>query len=129
MIIWNLFKELIRRPLGLISGGILLLLYGSAVLANFLAPYTTNQQDLDRTYHPPTNIFFAEGGLRVQAYELIDPSIAKYEPIEGKSYALEFLGKGPSYRFLGLFETERQLVFAFYLGSRGRNWCAGAHHQ
>lgn len=109
MIIWNLFKEVVRRPLGLISGGVLLLLYVSAIMANFLAPYTTNEQDLDRTYHSPTRVFFGEGGLRVQAYELVDPSIAKYEAIDGKSYALEFLGKGPSYRFLGLFETERHL--------------------
>jgi peptide/nickel transport system permease protein len=107
--IWNLFKEVMRRPLGLISGGILLLLYVAAVLANFLAPYTTNEQDLDRTYHPPTKIIWGEGGLRVQAYDLVDPSMAKYAPIEGKSYALDFFGKGPAYRFLWLFETERHL--------------------
>lgn len=107
--IWNLCKEVMRRPLGMLSGGVLVLLYATAILAGFLAPYPTNQQDLDRTYHPPTKIFWGEGGLRVQAYELTDPSIAKYEPIVGKSYDLDFFSAGASYRFLGLFETNLHL--------------------
>jgi len=107
--IWNLIKEVARRPLGMISGGVLLALYLTAILANFLAPYSTNQQDLDRTYHPPTKIFFGKGGLRVQAYELVDPSVAKYAPIEGKSYALDLFSAGEPYRLLGVIPMKRHL--------------------
>lgn len=109
MILWNLFKEVLRRPLGLISAGVLIALYSAAVFADFLAPYATNEQDLERTYHPPTAIFWGEGGLRVQAYELVDPTEARYEAIEGESYALEFFGRGFEYRLLGLIPTDRHL--------------------
>lgn len=107
--LWNLFKEVMRRPLGLLSGGVLLLLYGTAVLAGFLAPYPVNQQDLERTFHPPTKLLWGEGGLRVQAYELVDPSIAQYAAIKGKSYPLRFFAKGAPYKLLGLFNAERHL--------------------
>ena len=107
--LWNLCKEVMRRPLGMLSGGGLLLLYATAVLAGFLAPYPINQQDLDRTYHPPTKIVWGEGGLRVQAYELVDPSVAQYEPVEGESYPLQLFAKGAPYKLLGLIEIDRHL--------------------
>lgn len=107
--LWNLFKEVMRRPLGMLSGGVLLLLYGTALLAGFLAPYPINQQDLERTYHPPTTLLWGEGGLRVQAYELVDPSIAKYAPVEGQSYPVDWLVRGAPYRLFGLIPMERHL--------------------
>jgi peptide/nickel transport system permease protein len=107
--LWNLCKEVMRRPLGMLAGGGLLLLYAAAIFAGFLAPYPINQQDLDRTYHPPTKIVWGEGGLRVQAYELIDPSVAGYEPIAGKTYPLELFAKGGPYKLFGLIEFDRHL--------------------
>jgi peptide/nickel transport system permease protein len=81
----------------------------AAVFADFLAPYSTNELDLNRTYHPPTAFFFNDGDLYVQAYQLVDPTEAKYEKIEGEGYPIHFLGKGFEYRFLGLFKTQRHL--------------------
>ncbi len=110
MIILGIFREVFRRPLGILSASVLISLYGAALIADFLAPYATNEQDLDRTYHPPTAIVWGEGGLRVQAYELVDPTEARYEAIDGESYALEFFGHGFEYRLLGLIKTDRHLI-------------------
>lgn len=110
MIILGIFREVFRRPLGILSASVLIALYGAALIADFLAPYATNEQDLDRTYHPPTAIVWGEGGLRVQAYELVDPTEARYEAIDGESYALEFFGHGFEYRLLGLIKTDRHLI-------------------
>lgn len=116
----NIFRATFRRPLGALSGGLLLLLYLSAIFAELIAPATTNAQNLERTYHPPTKLLW-DGGLRVQAYELVDPSAASYQAIEGESYSLSFMGRGFEYRLLGLFETDRHLLVcddpkgAFYL--------------
>ena len=83
---WGMIKQVLRRPLGLAADSVLVLLYLSAILADFLSPYQTNLQDLERTYHPPTGLFFADGGLQVQAYEFVDPSEARYEAIDGQGY-------------------------------------------
>ncbi|MEO0509448.1 MAG: ABC transporter permease [Verrucomicrobiota bacterium] len=106
----QIFIELFSRPLGIASASVLGLLYFSAIFAGFLATQATNEQDLERTYHPPTKIFFKEGGLRVQAYQLVDPSTAAYEPVEGKSYPLQIFGRGFEYRLFGLIPTDRHLL-------------------
>jgi peptide/nickel transport system permease protein len=124
MIIWGILKKVMRRPMGILSGGVLVLLYLGALFADFLAPYPTNLQDLDRTYHPPTGFFYADGSLQVQAYELVDPSEARYEAIEGQGYPIEFFGRGFEYRMLGLFKTDRHL---FTLkGDKGRVYLLGS---
>ncbi|MGJ8638570.1 MAG: ABC transporter permease [Opitutaceae bacterium] len=110
MIVLSIFKEVFRRPLGIISAGVLLALYLGAIFADLLVPYQTNEQDLDRTYHPPTAITWGEGGFRVKAYELVDPTEARYELVEGKSYPLKFFAKGFEYKLLGLIPMDRHFI-------------------
>lgn len=109
MDIFNIFKAVLRRPLGLISAGTLIILYGTALFAEFIAPYRTNEQDLAHTYHPPTTFYFKEGRLHAQAYELADPSEARYEPVDGLGYPVQFLSEGYEYRLFGLLKTNRHL--------------------
>ncbi len=106
----SIWKELLRRPLGVISFSVLVLLYLSAIFAGFLSVSAINEQDLERTFHPPTKLLFGEGGLRVQAYELVDPTAAKYQPVEGKSYPLKFFAKGFEYKLLGLIPMDVHFV-------------------
>ena len=121
MTIRSLFKSVFSRPLGLLSGGLLIVLYLSAIFADFIASAPTNAQDLERTYHPPTPIVWKDGGLKVPAYTLVDPSSASYERTEDQYYQLRFLGRGFEYKLLGLFKTDRHLLIcdapkgAFYL--------------
>lgn len=106
----SIWKELMRRPLGVISFGVLVLLYLSAIFAGFLSVAPINEQDLERTFHPPTKLFFGEGGLRVQAYELVDETAAKYAPIEGKSYPVKLFAPGFEYSLLGVIPMNRHLL-------------------
>ena len=104
-----IIKAALRRPLGFISIGILGVLYTIALIAEFIAPYKTNEQDLERTYHPPTALLFKAGKLHVQAYVLVDPTEARYEAVEGVSYRIRFFSRGYAYKLLGLFKTNRHL--------------------
>ncbi|WP_309397049.1 ABC transporter permease subunit [Cerasicoccus maritimus] len=92
-IAFQLFKRLggslLRRPLGLTAAIILFVLYFGAAFAGFLAPYSVSKNNLSQSFHPPTAIFW-DGGFRVQAYENVDRAVSRYEPVEGKSYPLEF---------------------------------------
>ena len=109
MDILSIFKAALRRPLGFISVGVLAVLYLTALFAGFIAPYPTNEQDLKRTYHPPTACYFSGGQLYVKAYELVDPTEARYEAVDNLGYPVRFFGKGYEYRLLGLFKTNRHL--------------------
>ena len=63
MTLLYIFREVFRRPLGILSAGVLGLLYLTAIFAGLIAPYQTNEQDLNRTYHPPTKVFWKNGGF------------------------------------------------------------------
>ncbi|MEO0795124.1 MAG: ABC transporter permease subunit [Verrucomicrobiota bacterium] len=123
----RLGKALLKRPMGLTAAIVLLCLYFGAAFANFLAPYSMSKQNLSQSFHPPTKVFFGDGGLRVQAYEIVDRSINRYEPIEGESYPLEFFVKSGdseklwgfipmSHRFFGV-ESENPNARVYLLGS------------
>ena len=109
MTLFYIFREVFRRPLGIFSACVLGLLYMTAIFAGLLAPYQTNEQDLNRTYHPPTKVFWKNGGLHVEAYKLVDPSEARYELVEELSYPIELFARGYEYRLFGLITLERHL--------------------
>ena len=106
MSLFYIFREVFRRPLGILSASVLGLLYLTAIFAGLLAPYQTNEQDLNRTYHPPTKVFWKNGGLHVKAYKLVDPSEASYELVEGHSYPIKLFARGYEYRLFGLIPME-----------------------
>lgn len=106
----DILKELFRRPLGIATMVLLGILYGSAIFADFLATSTVNQQNLEKTFHPPTKIVFGQGGLRVQAYELVDPSKAEYQPIKGESFELKLFAKGFEYKLFGIIPLDIHLI-------------------
>ena len=65
----GILKASFRRPLGALSGGLLIALYPTAVFADLIRYRPPPMcRTLDRTYHPPTKIIWGEGGLRAQAY-------------------------------------------------------------
>lgn len=106
----SLFREVLRRPLGCASLITLLLLYLAALWAGFLATQPVNEQDLTRSYHPPTRVFWQDGGFRVQAYQLADRSAPNYEPIPGESHRVRLFAPGFEYKLLGLIPLNRHLV-------------------
>src|SRR5690606_39902269 len=106
----SILREILRRPLGRISLGILLTLYLGALFAGFLATQPVNTQDLDATYHPPTRLTWHDGGLAVRAYRLVDRSGPHYEPIPGEAHRLRLFAPGFDYKFLGLVPMKRHLL-------------------
>lgn len=104
-----LFKEILRRPLGLGCLAVLVLLYTCTLLSQFLAPYLPTEQDLQNAYHPPTRIVFKDWRLQVQIYEQVDPAAARYEPVAGKTAPISFFAAGEEYRFWGLFPAKMRL--------------------
>ncbi|MCH8474778.1 MAG: ABC transporter permease subunit [Opitutales bacterium] len=105
---WRFGPQLVRRPMGFAALLVLGLLYMGALFAPMLAPYQPNEQSLAQGFHPPSKIFWQDGGLRVQMYEVADPSAARYEAIPGESRPLRIGGKGSTYEVFGLFEMERR---------------------
>ena len=53
------WRKFVRHPLGVIGGIILLVVFGSALLANYLAPHEPNKQRLVARFKPPV---WAQGG-------------------------------------------------------------------
>ena len=105
----DIVRALLRRPAGLISACLLILLYGAALFAPFLSPSIPSAQNLQRTYHPPTALIWQNGRLCVQRYNLVDPSTASYQPIPNEAIPLQWFSKGVSYKFLGLIPADRHL--------------------
>lgn len=105
----GIMGEFLKRPIGLVAAGLLLTLYVLAILAPFLAPYSTSDQDLTRTFHPPTGVVWKEGSLHVRLYENIDPTAARYVPTRGETRPVRFFAKGRPYKLFGIIPAERHL--------------------
>ncbi len=103
----NLFIQAARRPLGLAAMITLGVLYLVAIFAPFIAPYQTQTQQLQKTYHPPTGLTWQDGRLQVKVYEQVDPTV--YEPIPGGAAPIRFFARGFEYKILGLIPWDRHL--------------------
>ena len=106
----GIFRQLLRRPLGLSAFLLLVVLYACAIFAPFLAPYQVSDQSLEHSFHPPTSLLWEDGGLHAQLYENVDPSAARWEPIPGETVPLQFFSQGYTYEILfGLASWDRHL--------------------
>lgn len=109
----KIFVELVKRPLGIAVGLVLLILYGCALFAPFLATQKVSDQNLTQTFHPPSALTW-DGGLAVKTYKNIDPTVAKYVPVEGMNIPLKFFRKGFDYKLFGFIPTSRHLFLPDY---------------
>jgi peptide/nickel transport system permease protein len=107
-ILRKLFSSLRRQPMVAMAVLALILLYGGMLLAPFLAVQSYDAQNLHQTYHPPTKIVWNDGGLAVQAYKVVDPARADYEPETGMTAPLKFFGHGHPYNMLEFMGVDRE---------------------
>ena len=106
-----------RNRLAMLGFWILVLLYGSALFADFLAPYHYASSARRKAYHPPmiTWIRISDAdGLRWpyisnSVYEFDVNQRKVYRPTPGDAYPIGFFVRGDPYRLLGLFETRLHL--------------------
>ena len=114
---WRLmWYKLRRHRLAVASGYVLLALYGSILISEFLAPYSLTHRHTDFIYAPPQRVhLFHEGrflgpfvyGLK---YKLNMENLQReYRRDESRRYPIRFFCRGDAYEFWGLFEASLHL--------------------
>lgn len=115
---WRLmWWKLKRHKLAVASGVVLLALYGSVLVSEFLAPYNLHSRNIRHIHAPPQTVhLFHEGefvGPFVYGYSRsLDLAQLKRVYVEdpGKVYRLRFFCTGDDYRFWDLFTADLHLV-------------------
>ena len=107
----NLFKQSLKTKRGAFALSVLAIMYAMAILAPFLAPYEPTEQCLDKSFHPPTAIVVKDWQVFAKVYKNVDPSIAKYEPIENDYRKINFFAenKNSTYKIFGLIPFKYKL--------------------
>lgn len=115
---WRLmWMKLRRHRLAVVSGCVLLALYGSILISEFLAPYALAHRHTDFIYAPPQQVhLFHEGRLEWPfvygfKYKLNMENLRReYTMDESRRYPLRFFCRGDAYDFWGLFVASAHLV-------------------
>lgn len=105
----RILPSLIRRPVGCTALVLLLLMYAAMLLAPLLAPYSANDKNLSSTYHPPASFAWKDGSLHLQVMHNADRTVARYEPIPGKTVPVSFWVPTEPYRLLGFIPVAHKL--------------------
>ena len=113
-IMWWKFR---RHRIALISGVILLLIYGSTLVSEVIAPYNLDTRDTKHIYAPPQRVhLFHEGrfvGPFVYGFSMeLDLATMKraYKANTERIQPLRFFCRGDEYEFWGLVEGNFHLV-------------------
>ncbi|ERP38709.1 ABC transporter permease [Chitinivibrio alkaliphilus] len=107
-----------RHPFALVGGGVLLLLYGVMLFAEFLAPLEPDDEWRRHSYAPPTRIYFfdAEGNFSFRPffyqseYTFDHYRQRVYREERRRPYYLRLFAPDPSARLWGVFPLGRRLV-------------------
>ena len=107
---WQLmWWKFIRHRLALISGGFLLLMYGSILISEFLAPFNLHTRNINAIFAPPQSVhFFHEGEFKGPFvygthYRLNLTNLRReYTENTSKIYKMNFFCRGDEYDFWGV---------------------------
>jgi peptide/nickel transport system permease protein len=109
--------KLKRHRLAVASGIILLVMYASILIAEFLAPYSLYTRNTDYIFAPPQEVHLFHENSFVGPfvygfkYELdLDTLKREYTPDTSRLYPLRFFCRGDSYYFWGLVPGSAHLV-------------------
>ena len=102
-----------RHTLGKVGGTVLLLLYGGALLADFIAPFDMTWTDKRKSFHPPTPIrvaYLDRGELIVRPFtlelQLVNPMRKSYAPVPRHTVRTISVETEPRRRELRVVATE-----------------------
>ena len=111
-----LWLKLRRNRTAMIGLYVLAVMYGAAILAGFIAPYSYDNARHDLPFYPPMiariHIFDAEGHLcRPFVYHLVpvDRQLATYRDDTSKRYPLRMFVRGDRYHILWLIKSNIHL--------------------
>ncbi|MEM6821980.1 MAG: ABC transporter permease [Verrucomicrobiota bacterium] len=105
----KIFRELCKRPIGMISLGVLVCFYLIALFADFLAPYPTSTQNLDKPFHPPTALTWTSSGLGCKVYQNADAINPDWKPVKNETRSIQWFAEGYDYKFLGFIPANTHL--------------------
>ena len=113
-IMWWKFR---RHRIAVFCAAILLVVYASILVSEFLAPYNLHTRDARHIYAPPQSVHLFHDGKFVgpfvygYAMELNMQTMRRvYTPDAGKVQPLRFFCRGDEYEFWGLVEGSLHLV-------------------
>jgi len=113
-IMWWKFR---RHRIAVVAAVILALMYGSAVLTEFLAPYEVSTRDSSFIYAPPQSVhLFHEGkfvGPFVYGYSMtlnMEKMKREFTPDFEKVQPLRFFCRGDPYQFWGMVDSDVHMV-------------------
>jgi len=113
-LMWWKFK---RHKVAVISGIVLLLMYGSCLVTEILVPYNLHSRHADFIYAPPQDVHWMHEGKFVGPF--VYPLVKKlnmetlkreYSEDKARPYPLRFFCSGDVYEFWGIFEASFHLV-------------------
>lgn len=115
---WRLmWWKLKRHRLAVFCGVVLLLLYGSTLVSEIVAPYDLHTRHTDHIYAPPQGIRLFHDGSFVGPfvygwdYRLNMENLKReYTEAQDQVYPLRFFCRGDAYQFWGLFQGDFHLV-------------------
>ena len=109
------WRHLKKSPLAIIGGAVLLLFYVLAIVAPLVAPYSEEEMDRRRYFHPPHTLHLVDrsGAFHLRPFvretRLANPSAFRYEEIESEEHPIRFFVRGSEYTILGLFSSNVHL--------------------
>ena len=113
-LVWWRFK---KHKLAMLAGGLLIVLYLTAIFADFIAPYGVITRFEGRQQQPPTTIYFYYEGVGITGpfiYPVTrkaDPKTFKFIwiPDTSKPIPIQFFTHGEPYKILGFIDTDIHL--------------------
>jgi peptide/nickel transport system permease protein len=127
-----LWLKLRRNRTAMVGLYILIVLYGAAILAGFLSPYSYNTSSHGMAYHPPMltriHVFDEQGRLTrpfVYGVVLEDIQLRTYRDDPEKKYAIKLFVRGDSYHILW---AVRSNIHLFGVDEPGRVFLLGSDY-
>jgi peptide/nickel transport system permease protein len=127
------WRQLKKSPIAIAGGMLLGLFYLIALFAPFLAPYSQEEMDRQRYFHPPQGLHWVDshGALhlrpRVRPTRLANPGAFLYQELTDEE-PVRFFVQGSDYRILGLipgrvhlFGVPRGRIYLLGTDSFGRD--------
>lgn len=109
------WRQLKKSPIAIIGGAVLLSFYLLALVAPFVAPYSEEEMDRQRYFHPPHSLHLVDsaGSFHLRPFirqtRLANPSAFRYEEVPAEERPLRFFVRGADYRILGVFTSNVHL--------------------
>ena len=126
LLFWREFR---KSQLGVLGAALLVVLYALALLAPFAAPYSQEEMDRARFFHPPQRLHWIEPGGRIHLIPFVHPTTLVsagdllYREDPARIQPLRFFVRGSRYHLLGILPAD---VHLYGVDPPGRIYLLGA---